>query len=113
MGRASLAVVLVPYGYAEADEPPAAANTRFHDGARMQISDRHRCPLAPVGKVGAADARVVALSLQALRGGVGAGGRQASRSPLGPAPGRPVGARIDERSQLHVVQVGFYVDPQR
>src|SRR5665213_603279 len=97
MGAAEVGAILVPYGYTVADPAATPENSRFHHRTGVQIPDRHRRALAPLGQSGAAGAGVVALSLSALRPALGVGFLEALHPFVGSARVRPLDCCIHER----------------
>src|ERR1700674_4141556 len=107
MGGTALAGLLGPPGCALALPASAAANCRFHHRIGMQVPNRHGYSRLCLGKIRAARAGVMALSIPTLRSPVGAAPIEETRPSLGPASHEPMTVTVPHTSLVSVILPTF------
>ncbi len=100
--------LLVPPGCSLGVRASAQANSRFHDGAGMQISHHHGYSRLRVGQVRSASAGVLALPLSTIRPSVGAARLEKTDQAMGPSCHESM-TILPHRSP-NVVQINFFSD---
>src|ERR1700742_3599153 len=90
MGRSAVDLLLVSHRCPLAHPTLARAHPRLHHGSWLPLSHRHGCAFAPLGKISAAGARLLAISISTLRQTVGAGLHKALHPLVGSARRRPL-----------------------